>query len=619
MDSVRLPTAPSSLRTQMIGQPVHHQLHHIPLLPRNRHYDDRSLRSKPVIGITRSSRSRNHVSPVAVISRDETSMAPPLPTASPLPRLNVSPNSLQYPAGYLGAVPERTSDPENGSIAEAMEYLTNILSTKVYDIAIESPLQLAVKLSERLGVRMFLKREDLQPVFSFKLRGAYNMMVKLPAEQLAKGVICSSAGNHAQGVALSARKLGCTAVIAMPKTTPEIKWQSVKKLGGTVVLVGDSYDEAQAYAKKRAEEEGLTFIPPFDHPDIIAGQGTVGMEITRQAKGPIHAIFVPVGGGGLIAGIAAYVKRVSPEVKIIGVEPADANAMALSLHHGERVILDRVGGFADGVAVKEVGEETFRICRKLMDGVVLVTRDAICGSMKDMHEEKRSILEPAGALAIAGAEAYCKYYGLKDVNVVAIASGANMDFDKLRIVTELANVGRQQEAIFATCLPEKAGSFKQFCELVGPMNITEFKYRCGSEKEAVVLYSVGMHTGGELKELQKRMESSQLKTLNLTTSDLVKDHLRYLMGGRTSVEDEILCRFTFPERPGALMNFLDTFSPRWNISLFHYRAQGETGANVLVGIQVPELEMEEFRNRAQVLGYEYFMESEDIVFKLLMG
>nr|VDC77774.1 unnamed protein product [Brassica rapa] len=599
MDSVRLPTAPSSLRSQMLGQP----LHRIPLPPCN---GRSNLRFKPVIGTNLS--RKNHVSPVAVITRDETSVAP---LASPQPRLKVSPSSLQYPAGYLGAVPERASDPENGSIAEAMEYLTNILSTKVYDVAIESPLHLAKKLSERLGVRLFLKREDLQPVFSFKLRGAYNMMVKLPAEQLAKGVICSSAGNHAQGVALSAAKLGCTAVIVMPRTTPEIKWQSVENLGATVVLVGDSYDEAQAFAKQRAEEEGLTFIPPFDHPDVIAGQGTVGMEITRQAKGPLHAIFVPIGGGGLIAGIASYVKRVCPEVKIIGVEPADANTMALSLHHGERVILDQVGGFADGVAVKVVGEETFRISRKLVDGVVLVTRDAICASIKDMFEEQRNILEPAGALAIAGAEAYCKYYGLKDVNVVAITSGANMNFDKLRIVTELANVGRQQEAVLATILPEKPGSFKKFCELVGAMNITEFKYRCGSEKESccVLLLSVGVHTPGELKALEKRMESSQLRTRNLTSSDLVKDHLRYLMGGRSSVEEEVLCQFTFPERPGALMNFLDSFSPRWNISLFHYRAEGGAGANVLVGIQVPEQEMVEFRNRAQVLGYEHRMNS----------
>ncbi|KAF8045429.1 hypothetical protein N665_4950s0001, partial [Sinapis alba] len=562
MDSVKLPTAPPSLRPKMLP----HHPHHITLHPCNRHSN---LRSKPVIGITRS---RGHVSPVAVLFREETSLAP-LESPPPLPRLKVSPNSLQYPSGYLGAVPERTSDSDNGSIVEAMEYLTNILSTKVYDIAVESPLHLAKKLSERLGVRMLLKREDLQPVKSFKLRGAYNMMAKLTSEQLAKGVICSSAGNHAQGVAMSAAKLGCTALIVMPRTTPEIKWQSVEELGATVILFGDSYDEAQAFAKQRAEEQGLTFIPPFDHPDVIAGQGTVGMEITRQAKGPLHAIFVPIGGGGLIAGIASYVKRVCPEVKIIGVEPADANTMALSLHHGERVILDQVGGFADGVAVKEVGKETFRICQNLVDGVVLVTRDAICASIKDMFEEQRNILEPAGALALAGAEAYCKYYGIKDVNVVAITSGANMNFDKLRIVTELANVGRQQEAVLATLLPEKPGSFKQFCELIGPMNITEFKYRCGSEKEAVVLYSVGVHTAGELKALENRMESSQLRTRNLTTSDLVKDHLRYLMGGRSSVEEEVLCQFTFPERPGALMNFLDSFSPRWNISLFHYRAE----------------------------------------------
>ncbi|XP_010552986.1 PREDICTED: threonine dehydratase biosynthetic, chloroplastic-like [Tarenaya hassleriana] len=613
MESFRFTTAapPQPLRRQMSPpRPLH------TALPPGSGF----LRQKAVAGATLSFRSAANVSPASILSVEEISLAPPAMKAPPPPppRPRVSPSSLQYPAGFLGAVPGHSDDDGNGSIIEAMEYLTNILSTKVYDVAIESPMQLAKKLSERLGVRLFLKREDLQPVFSFKLRGAFNMMVKLSKEQLEKGVICSSAGNHAQGVALSASKLGCNAVIAMPVTTPEIKWQSVKNLGATVVLVGDSYDEAQAYAKKRAEEEGLTFIPPFDHPDVITGQGTIGMEIMRQAKGPLHAIFVPVGGGGLIAGIAAYVKRVSPEVKIIGVEPADANAMALSLHRDERVILDQVGGFADGVAVKEVGEETFRLCRKLVDGVVLVSRDAICASIKDMFEEKRSILEPAGALALAGAEAYCKYYGLKDINIVAITSGANMNFDKLRVVTELANVGRQQEAVLATVMPEKPGSFKQFCELVEPMNITEFKYRCSSEKEAVVLYSVGVHTAEELEAMRNRMESSQLRTYNLTSSDLVKDHLRYLMGGRSTVQDEVLCRFIFPERPGALMMFLDAFSPRWNISIFHYRAQGETGANVLVGIQVLEHEMEEFRIKANTLGYEYDLVSEDGNFKLLM-
>ncbi|XP_051130670.1 threonine dehydratase 1 biosynthetic, chloroplastic-like [Andrographis paniculata] len=543
---------------------------------------------------------------------------PPSPAAE-LPLLRVSPSSLPCESGCL----IRNENLGNGAVTNgtlsAMEYLTNILSSKVYDVAYESPLQPASKLSERWGVNVWLKREDYQPVFSFKLRGAYNMMAKIPPEQLERGVICSSAGNHAQGVALSAQRLGCSAVIVMPVTTPEIKWRSVERLGATVVLVGDSYDEAQAYAKKRAKEDGRTFIPPFDHPDVIMGQGTVGMEIVRQVKGPIEAIFVPVGGGGLIAGIAAYVKRVSPEVKIIGVEPFDANAMALSLHHGQRVMLDQVGGFADGVAVKVVGEETFRLCKELIDGVVLVSRDAICASIKDMFEEKRSILEPAGALSLAGAEAYCKYYGLKGVNVVAVTSGANMNFDRLRLVTELADVGRRREAVLATYLPEEPGSFKLFCELVGPINITEFKYRFSSDKEkALVLYSVGLHTEAELAAMVERMEFSGLHTINLTKNDLAKDHLRHLMGGRSNVKNELLCRFVFPERPGALMKFLDALSPRWNISLFHYRAQGEAGANVLVGIQVADDEIGEFHDCANSLGYVYQVETRNEAFQLLM-
>ncbi|MCL7050722.1 hypothetical protein MKW94_003174 [Papaver nudicaule] len=538
------------------------------------------------------------------------------------PLMRVLPESLQYESGFLGSVPSKQGNNDEllgEDSPDSMSYLTNILSSKVYDVAIESPLQYAKKLSERIGVNVWLKREDLQPVFSFKLRGAYNMMAKLTDDQLARGVICSSAGNHAQGVALAAQKLGCDAVIVMPVTTPEIKWKSVKRLGAKVVLVGDSYDEAQAYAKQQGEQEGRTFIPPFDHPDVIMGQGTVGMEIVRQAQEPLHAIFVPVGGGGLIAGIAAYVKLVCPEVKIIGVEPADANAMALSLHHGQRIMLDQVGGFADGVAVKVVGEETFRLCRELIDGVVLVSRDAICASIKDMFEEKRSILEPAGALALAGAEAYCKYYGLKGESVVAITSGANMNFDRLRLVTELANVGRKREAVLATYMPEEPGSFKQFCELIGPMNITEFKYRYDApKKEALVLYSVGLHTVSELTAMVTRMESCQLRTINLTTNDLVKDHLRHLMGGRSNVQNELICRFVFPERPGALVKFLDTFSPRWSISLFHYRAQGETGANVLVGIQVPSSEMDEYRVCVDNLGYEYTDEMSNAAYRLLM-
>lgn len=536
------------------------------------------------------------------------------PIVASIPLMRVSAESLQYESGFLGAVPEKTGEP----ISES--YLTEILSSKVYDVAIESPLQLAPKLSERLGVKVWLKRDDLQPVFSFKLRGAYNMMAKLHIEkQLDKGVICSSAGNHAQGVALAAKKLGCSAVIVMPVTTPEIKWKAVQNLGGTVVLHGDSYDEAQSHAWMLAEKEGRKFIPPFDHPHVIAGQGTIGMEILRHSKDPVNAIFVPVGGGGLIAGIAAYVKKVRPEIKVIGVEPYDANAMALSLHHGQRVMLNQVGGFADGVAVKTVGEETFRICRELVDGVVLVSRDAICASIKDMYEEKRNILEPAGALALAGAEAYCRYYGLKDENVVVITSGANMNFDRLRLVTELADVGRKREALLATFLEEKPGSFKEFCQLVGPMNITEFKYRYNSFKdEALVLYSVGVHTVSELAAMKMRMEYAELRTLELTNNDLVKDHLRHLMGSPSNVQNELLCRFIFPERPGALMKFLDTFSPRWNISLFHYRSQGETGANVLVSIQVLPSEMHVFRQHADTLGYEYVIESNNEVYHILM-
>uniref|UniRef100_A0A453JHZ4 Threonine dehydratase n=1 Tax=Aegilops tauschii subsp. strangulata TaxID=200361 RepID=A0A453JHZ4_AEGTS len=345
------------------------------------------------------------------------------------------------------------------------------------------------------GVDLHIKREDLQPE---PLRGAYNMMAKLSQEQLNNGVICSSAGNHAQGVALSAQRLGCHAVIVMPVTTPENKWRSVEKLGATVVLKGDSYDEAQSYAKLLCEEEGLTFIPPFDHPDIIAGQGTVGMEIVRQLQGPLHAIFVPVGGGGLIAGIAAYVKRVCPEVKIIGVEPSDANAMALSLFHGQRVMLEHIGGFADGVAVKVVGKETFPLCQDFVDGIVLVSQDAICASIKDMFEENRNILEPSGALALAGAEAYCKYYGLKGETVVAISSGANMNFDTLRLVTELPDVGRKPEAVLPTFSPKEQGSFKEFAELVSRMNITEFKHIYDSHgKEALVLHSGSDDVGDE--------------------------------------------------------------------------------------------------------------------------
>lgn len=531
----------------------------------------------------------------------------------------VSPESLQYEPGFLGRNPHSASVGSTDFGSSALSYLTAILSSKVYDVAIESPLELAPKLSERTGSNIYLKREDLQPVFSFKLRGAYNMMANLSQEQLKQGVICSSAGNHAQGVALAARKLNCDAVIAMPVTTPEIKWRSVQRLGATVVLYGDSYDETQAYAKQRCLEEGRVFVPPFDHPDVIAGQGTIGMELVRQFSGPLHAVFVPVGGGGLIAGIAAYLKQVRPEVRVIGVEPSDANAMALSLKYGERVMLEHVGAFADGVAVKCVGEQTFGICKDLIDGVVLVSRDAICAAIKDMFEEKRSILEPAGALALAGALSYCRYNDLSGENVVAVTSGANMNFERLRLVTQLADVGARREAVFATFIPEEVGSFKRFMELVGPMNVTEFKYRYDDTKDkALVLCSVGLHKEEELEAMKLRLEDADLSTADLTNNDLVKDHLRHLMGGRTNVKHERLCRFVFPERPGALIKFLNAFSSRWNITLFHYRSQGEMGANVLVGMQVEKQDEEEFINCANRLGYEYEDEGSNVAFQLLM-
>ncbi|KAL5716796.1 threonine ammonia-lyase [Ranunculus cassubicifolius] len=603
---------------QQAFAPSHVPLHH-------HHHSSTRLNSSTHLffstGKNKISTSPIQIKATVQISHDSSSSSvaaaavetPPLLSTPPL--LKVRTDSLQYPSGELGAVPEKSSGLRSngrGLSPIGYSYLKNILSSKVYDVAIESPLEYATKVSERNGAHIWLKREDMQPVFSFKLRGAYNMMAKLTREQLDLGVICSSAGNHAQGVALAARELKCDAVIVMPVTTPEIKWKSVERLGAKVVLHGDSYDEAQAEAKYRSKSEGRTFVPPFDHPDIIAGQGTVGAEILRQTQGfdePIHAVFVPVGGGGLIAGIAAYLKEIQPKIKIIGVEPADANAMALSFHHGQRVELEQVGGFADGVAVKVVGEETFRLCREFVDGIVLVSKDAICASIKDMFEETRSILEPAGALALAGAEAYCKFYDLKgkNINVVAITSGANMNFDRLRLITELADIGRKREAVLSTYIPEEPGSFRLFAQLVGSkMNITEFKYRYDErEEKAEVVYSVGVHTVSDLTTMVNRMELSGFETIDHTSDDLFKEHLRHLIGGRSKVENERLFRFVFPERPGALMKFLDSLSPKWNISLFHYRSQGETGANVLVGVQVHDSELGEFHGRAALLGYTY--------------
>ncbi|HYH42819.1 MAG TPA: threonine ammonia-lyase, biosynthetic, partial [Burkholderiales bacterium] len=447
------------------------------------------------------------------------------------------------------------------------DYLERILNARVYDVAIETPLERAPNLSARLGNDLLVKREDVQPVFSFKLRGAYNKMAHLSPAALKRGVITASAGNHAQGVALAAQKLGCNATIVMPVTTPQIKIDAVRARGARVVLHGDSYDEASSHARVLERKLKLTFVHPYDDPDVIAGQGTIGMEILRQYTRPIHAIFVAIGGGGLIAGIAAYVKRLRPEIRIIGVEPVDADAMHRSLKAGRRVKLEQVGLFADGVAVKQVGVETFRLARKLVDEVILVDTDAMCAAIKDVFEDTRAILEPAGALSIAGAKAYVARTGIRNETLVAIACGANMNFDRLRFVAEEAELGEAREAIIAVTIPERPGSFKTFCSLVGARNITEFNYRYDDPAEAHVFVGVQVRDRDEAGALVAALRKHGLAALDFTDNELAKLHVRHLGGGHGSVKDEILYRFEFPERPGALMKFLNAMSRGWNISL----------------------------------------------------
>ena len=500
------------------------------------------------------------------------------------------------------------------------DYLEKILNARVYDVAIETPLELAPNLSARVGNRIFLKREDMQPVFSFKLRGAYNKMAHLTPAQRKRGVIAASAGNHAQGVALAAQKLGCRAVIVMPVTTPGIKVEAVRRRGGEVVLAGESYDEAYAHALEMEKKEKLTFVHPYDDPDVIAGQGTIGMEILRQHPEHIDAVFCCIGGGGLIAGVAAYIKRLRPKTKIIGVEATDADAMARSLAAGKRVRLDSVGLFADGAAVKYVGQETFRLCQEYVDEVVLVDTDAICAAIKDVFEDTRSILEPAGALAIAGAKAWAKANGAKDKTLVAVASGANMNFDRLRFVAERAEVGEQREAVLAVTIPEKPGSFKRFCSLIGQRFITEFNYRYSDPKEAHVFVGVRVANRAESLKLVESLRRHELPTLDLTDDEMAKLHVRHMVGGHAhGLTDELLYRFEFPERPGALMNFLDSMSRGWNISLFHYRNHGADYGRVLVGMQVPAKEMKEFRAFLKNLGYRYWDESKNPAYKLFLG
>jgi threonine dehydratase len=487
----------------------------------------------------------------------------------------------------------------------ADDYLQRILKARVYDVAIESPLDPAPRLSARLGHQVLLKREDLQPVFSFKLRGAYNKIAHLGAATAARGVICASAGNHAQGVALGAKRRGIRAVIVMPESTPAIKVEAVRALGGEVVLHGDIFDVAYEHALVLAREQGLAFVHPFDDPDVIAGQGTIGMEICRQSGGEIDAIFVPVGGGGLIAGIAAYVKQLYPRVRIIGVEPEDADAMYESLRVGQRVTLERVGLFADGVAVRRVGEETFALARKYVDEVVLVDTDQICAAIQDVFEDTRATLEPSGALAIAGIKQYVARGVPAGQRYVAIASGANLNFDRLRHIAERADLGAGREALLAVEIPEQPGSFLRFCEALGQHSITEFNYRFQGTSQAHVFVGFSLSPGGEdCAAVVARLRAAGHGVVDMSHNEMAKLHVRFMVGGLGSgLGDELLFRFEFPERRGALLKFLQAIGTRWNITLFHYRNHGSDYGRVLAGIQVPAAQRAQFDDHLQELGY----------------
>ena len=506
-------------------------------------------------------------------------------------------------------------------------YLQRILRARVYDVAIESPLDEAPNLSKRLGNRVLLKREDLQPVFSFKLRGAFNKMVGLSPEILAKGVIAASAGNHAQGVALAAQKLGCTAVIVMPVTTPEMKVQAVAARGAEVVLHGDTYDDACAEAQRLERDRELTFIHPFDDPDVIAGQGTIALEILRQCAEPPAAIYVAVGGGGLIAGIGAYVKALWPEVQVIGVEPVDADAMSQSLAAGHRIRLDQVGLFADGVAVREVGELTFDLAQRYVDRMVTVDTDAICAAIKDVFQDTRSILEPAGALAVAGMKADVMARGLKGQTLVAVACGANMNFDRLRFVAERTEISEDREAMLAVEIPEEAGSLRRFCGLLGQRNLTEFSYRLADRARAHIF--VGVQTSGSIDEQQliTDVQAAGFPCLDLSNNELAKMHLRHMVGGRLPTPptevmervEELLYSFAFPERPGALMTFLTSLHPNWNISIFHYRNHGSDMGRIVVGVQVPSAERSDWLDFLKGLSYDWVDETQNPAYQLFLG
>jgi threonine dehydratase len=501
-----------------------------------------------------------------------------------------------------------------------VDYLQKILTARVYDVAVETPLDVAPALSARLRNHVLLKREDQQSVFSFKLRGAYNKMAQMSAADRARGVIAASAGNHAQGVALAAQRLGCTATIVMPVTTPRIKIAAVEARGASVILHGDSYSDAYDKAQAMQQEFGATFVHPYDDPDVIAGQGTIGMEILRQCPGPLDAIFVAIGGGGLVSGIAAYVKRVRPEVAIIGVQPEDSDAMARSLAAGRRVTLAHVGLFADGVAVKRVGKETFRLARKYVDDVVVVDTDAICAALKDVFEDTRAIVEPAGALGVAGVKAWVQRTRVKGQTFAAIACGANMNFDRLRFVAERAELGEQREAILAVTIPERPGSFREFCALLGRRSVTEFNYRYADPRVAHLFVGIEVANRRETEQLLAALKRARIEASDLSDNEMAKLHVRHLVGGHApAAEHEIVYRFEFPERPGALMRFLDSMSARWNISLFHYRNHGADYGRVLVGMQVPPRDSGAFRAFLDGLGYDYVEESANPAYRMFLG
>ena len=498
-------------------------------------------------------------------------------------------------------------------------YLEAIEQARVYDVAIETPLQLAGKLSARLHNEVLMKREDLQPVFSFKLRGAYNKIANLSEDERRRGVICASAGNHAQGVALASHRLGIRAVIVMPRTTPEIKVKAVEHLGAEVVLVGDNYSEASVHADRLCKENGMVFIHPYDDPLVIAGQGTIAEEILRQAPNDLDAVFIPIGGGGLAAGMAVYLKQFSPKTRVIGVEPFDSAAMHDSVKAGERVMLDQVGIFADGVAVKQVGVHTFKLVQEYVDEILLVDTDEICAAIKDIYEENRTIIEPAGALAIAGLKKYVRKNKVRGQVLAAINSGANMNFDRMRHVSERTETGEGKEALFAVTIPERPGSFLEFCRVIGDRNITEFNYRLSSRSEAHVFVGISISEPEEADSIMRGLQQAGLAALNLHDNELAILHIRHMVGGRCSlVENEVLYRFEFPERPGALLEFLNRAGGRWNISLFHYRNHAAAYGRVLAGVEVPQAERAEFKQYVDSLDYPYVDETENPAYKLFL-